>query len=112
LAGVNGLTLNVEPPGTKNSYWMVTAIWDAAYRITKESLMATLSQDGIDTRPFFYPLSSLPAYAATPDAPRAKRENRVAYDLSPRGINLPSGLSLTATDVSRVCKALKAALAR
>ena len=30
LADVPGITLNAEPSGTKNSYWMITAVWDRA----------------------------------------------------------------------------------
>jgi perosamine synthetase len=101
-----GISLNTEPDGTTNSVWMVTAVMDAALGWTKEALAKALGADGIDTRPFFYPLSSLPAYAQSPHVEMAARLNRVAYDISPRAINLPSALSLTELQVGFVCDRL------
>ncbi len=103
LAGVPGLSLNAEPAGTKNTYWMVTPVWDAAYGIEKFEMMRKLSEAGIESRPFFAPLSSLPAYAGTPAARAGARDNRVAYSLTTRAINLPSALCLTREDIQRVC---------
>lgn len=61
LVGMEGVTLNFEAPGTKNTYWMVTFVLDPSLGVEKECLMALLSERGIDSRPFFYPLSSLPS---------------------------------------------------
>jgi perosamine synthetase len=110
LAGTKGVALNAEPPQTHNSYWMVTAVVDGSWGLTKERLMATLADDGIDTRPFFYPLSSLPAYAGSPYAAVAEQRNPVVYDISQRAINLPSALNLTRDQVEYVCDRLTAAL--
>jgi perosamine synthetase len=101
-----GITLNDEPKGTTNSVWMVTAVMDAALGWTKEDLADALGADGIDTRPFFYPLSSLPAYAESPYVAVAAKRNLVAYDISRRAINLPSALSLTSDQVGFVCDRL------
>jgi perosamine synthetase len=101
-----GITLNAEPYATTNSVWMVTAVIDAALGWMKEDLANALAADGIDTRPFFYPLSSLPAYAASPHAAVAAKRNLIAYDISPRAINLPSPLSLTEDQVGFVCDRL------
>lgn len=105
------LTLNTEPAGVRNSYWMVTVAWDAALGLEKRDVSARLKDDGIDTRPFFHPLSSLPAYARAADAPRARQENKTAYDISPRAINLPCGMSITEDDIDRVCERLGRVLA-
>jgi len=107
LDGVAGVTLNAEAEGTRNVYWMVTVILDATLGIEKEPLMANLKERGIASRPFFYPLSSLPAYAGQAEAERARQRNRVSYALSPWGVNLPSALSLTREQVRRVCDVLK-----
>jgi perosamine synthetase len=111
LAGLPGVTLNYEAPGTKNTYWMVTAVLDESLGLRKERLMEQLASEGIDCRPFFHPLSSLPAYAASPEAAAAKGRNRVSYAISPFGINLPSALNLTREQVRRVAAALRAVLA-
>ncbi len=111
LAGIDGLTLNYEAPGTKNTYWMVTAVLDERFGLWKEHLMERLSAEGIDCRPFFHPLSSLPAYAQQPQAAAARARNHISYALSPRAINLPSALNLTREQVMRVCQTFKRVLA-
>ena len=46
-------------------------------------------------------------WTAQKEAKRARESNKVAYSLGPRGINLPSALSLTEGTVERVCEALR-----
>ena len=111
LDGVDGVNLNPEPPGVFNSYWMVTALLDARFGLTKEALIAGLRERGIDARPFFYPLSSLPAYEGQAEALAARDRNRTSYALSPWGVNLPSALNLTHTQVHAVADAVKEILA-
>jgi perosamine synthetase len=112
LEGFEGITLNSEAATIRNTYWMVTAIIDERFGLGKEELIAALGQEGIDSRPFFYPLSSLPAYASWPQAQGARSRNRIAYSISPRGVNLPSALSLTQEKVRYVCDRLRRILAR
>lgn len=107
LHDIEGITLNAEPPDTHNSYWMSTVVFDATLEITKEAMMRRLTERGIDSRPFFNPLSSLQAYEASPDSARARERNHVSYQLGPRGLNLPSALCLEEGDVDRVCVALR-----
>lgn len=107
LDGVPGIVLNHEEPGTVNTYWMVSAIVDAAYGLGKQELMAAFSARNIDTRPFFSPLSSLDAYAGRPATMSARQHNRVAYDLAFRGINLPSGFNLDRDTVGVVAAAFR-----
>lgn len=112
LAEVEGLTLNYEAPGTKSSYWMVTVILDKRFGITKEYLMARMSEKNIDCRPFFHPLSSLPAYGQSEQARQARQRNRVSYQISPYGLNLPSGMNMNHEKVDTVCDALKEIIQR
>jgi perosamine synthetase len=107
LCDVAGVTVNTEPAGTLNPYWMVTAI---ARAHDKQDLARHLKARGINTRPFFFPLSSLSAYADAADTRRARAENLTSYAISPHGINLPSALSLTEDDVERVCREFRGAL--
>lgn len=97
LGNVPGITLNAERPQTKNSYWMVTAVFDKKFKIAKEDLRRRLAPENIQARPFFYPLSSLPAMRARADTP-------VAHDISRRAINLPCGQNLTEKEADYVCK--------
>ena len=112
LEGVPGLVLNAEPEGHFNTYWMTTVILDEQYGLTSQELMTAFGEEDIDVRPFFHPLSALPAYSSTPQAEAAAIRNVVSYALSPRGINLPSAMSLTEAQVDRVCTLLRELLER
>ena len=71
-----------------------------------------LSAQGIATRPFFPPLSSLPGVRGLARCrPRQPSVNRVGYPLATRGINLPSALMLSEADVDRVCGVVRALVA-
>jgi perosamine synthetase len=107
LQPVEGITLNCEPSGTKNSYWMVTAIFDPKFGLFKEDIMRMMKEKGIDLRPFFYPLSSQPAYTALTSARKARRRNNVAYRISPYGVNLPCGMNMDEERVEFVFNAIK-----
>jgi perosamine synthetase len=110
LDGLPGIKLNSEAPGVRNTYWMVSVILDASYNVQKDALQELLGLRGIDSRPFFRPLSALPAYQELPQAREAQERNRVSYRLSPYGINLPSGLNMDEPKVARVCDALAAVI--
>ena len=112
LDEVEDIALNYQGPDTKNTYWMVTVILDPKYNLKKERVMALLDERGIDSRPFFYPLSAIPAYTDYPQAVSARQRNQVSYGLSPYGINLPSGLYLTQEKVKYVADSLKDILRR
>ncbi len=111
LGNVAGITLNAEPSGTRNSYWMITVILDPRFGVQKAELMDWLAEEKIDSRPFFHPLSSIPAYRDLPQAKAARERNKVAYRISTTGVNLPSALNLTEAQVKRVCDTLKGILA-
>ena len=102
LGGVPSLRLNWQAPDTRSTWWMVTVAWEASLGVDKDELAVSLAADGIDTRPFFRPLSSFPAYEGLASARQAKRRSGAAYTISPTAINLPSGLDLCPSDVERV----------
>ena len=107
LKGVDGIKLNYQASETKPVYWMVTVIVDPKFNLPKERLMEKMSERNIDCRPFFHPLSSIPAYRDTEQARLARARNQVSYRLSPYGLNLPSSLSLTRETVGVICANLK-----
>lgn len=110
FAGLDGLIMNAEPAGSYNSYWMITMLLDSSLEIQASALRRYLHEQGIDTRPFFHPLSSLPAFAKSPHAERSRKQDVVSYDLASRGLNLPSGLLLQERDIARVADAVKSVL--
>jgi perosamine synthetase len=111
LAGVEGLTLNFEAVGIRNTFWMVTAVLAEDLGLSKELVIELMREKGIDCRPFFHPLSSLPAYRNVPAVHEAWRRNLVSYRISPHGFNLPSGFNLTEGQVRYVSQTLQSILA-
>lgn len=99
LEGVEGVQLNTEAPETKNTFWMVTVVFDKGNDFDKSKLINSFDEFGIQTRPFFYPVSSLPAINIPAETP-------VAFDISQRAINLPCSQNITENQVDYICKSL------
>jgi perosamine synthetase len=91
----NKFKMNPEPLYAKNSYWMPTIIFDTCFDFIRERLFDFLKENNIDSRPFFYPLSSLPMF-------QKKEENTISYSLYNRGINLPSYHDIMPEDIDRI----------
>jgi perosamine synthetase len=106
LSGLKGVTLNAEPPGTINSFWMVTVVLDPAIGVDKFQLMAELNKRNIDSRPFFSCLSSLPAFADRPKAKRFVTPHDKGAHPATYGVNLPSGYDMTEEKADIVAGAL------
>lgn len=100
------IALNAEQGRTKNSFWMFTAIWERSYSRAKNEVVTAMRENGIDARPFFHPLSSLPAYNTTTGVSSAAPMNVVSYDIASRAVNLPSGFNVTRRHVSHVRETL------
>ena len=111
LADVAGLRLNAETPSVFDSQWMSTLFWDARFGIEKGALIAELAGHGIDTRPVFYPLSSLPAFRQSLQAARARARNLRCGPATQCAINLPSPLDLTEEEADHIAASLRACLA-
>jgi perosamine synthetase len=92
--------LNSEPENTKNSYWLPTVIFDKSLNFDRNAFFEYCKEYGIDSRPFFFPLSSLPMF-------EEKKGNVISYDLFERGINLPSYQDLEKSDASKIIGLLK-----
>jgi len=95
LNGYPGISLNPENTGTINGAWMPTAVFDRDTGITRELLQQAFAAANIDARVFFHPLTSLPMFAE-------RRENRHAWDIPERAINLPSYHDMTEAEIDRV----------
>lgn len=95
------LVPQVETTGAKSVWWMYSVLLTGKSKISRDDLMAALAEDGIETRPLFYPLHIMPAFynenAACP----------VSEDIAARGINLPTHGLLTREDVENICSRLK-----
>ncbi|MCY0149744.1 DegT/DnrJ/EryC1/StrS family aminotransferase [Hoeflea sp. G2-23] len=83
LGALDGISLNIEPEGVTNGYWMPTVVFDRDTGVTRDMLIEAFRAAEIDGRVFFWPLSELPMFEARPD-------NVNAHDIAARAINLPS----------------------
>jgi perosamine synthetase len=87
-----------EDPNITHSYWMCSIlVKDPSMR---EPLRDFLDQNGIETRPLFYPIHTMPMYS------QKFQRHPVAEDLGWRGINLPSYPDLEREDISFICAML------
>ena len=95
LSGLPHVSVNPEPPGTICGGWMPTVVFDADAGVSREKLQAAFAAENIDARVFFYPLSSLGIFDE-------QRQNRLAWDIPGRAINLPSFHDMTCAEQDRV----------
>jgi perosamine synthetase len=110
LADIPDLHFNPEPEGGVNGAWITGLVFGASHRMTKARAMEGLLALGLPARPFFYPLSSLPAYPGM--QARYEPLNPVSYDVSLRGINLPGALNLGQGEIDAVCRGIHTLLGR
>jgi perosamine synthetase len=109
---MGGLPISMNPVPREGGAvcWLVVGLLPEGTTVDqRERLMHRLrAHHGIDTRPFFVPLSKNPPYAAC----RRALASRVcvAEDLAARGICLPSSNRLTREDIARVRASLDAEL--
>lgn len=98
------LQFNHEPPNVFNSFWITAVVFDKSLHMSTNEIIERLAAQGVPSRPFFYPLSSLPAYK---EFNRYKDTNVVAYDISARAINLPGAANLTEDQMLFVCDGIR-----
>lgn len=111
LLGKNGISINAEPEDVANSFWMVTVVLSPSLGLTKFPLMEELRQRGIDSRPFFSPLSKLPAFQDKPEFARFLPAHPAGHIISDYGVNLPSGYNMDERKVEIVVTALNDVIA-
>lgn len=102
--------LNQERAGYRNVYWMASVVLDDEVPLDRAEVCARLRARGVDSRPFFVPMSHLPHLAACRAVGAAGDGCPVSERLSRRGLNLPSGVGLTDEQVRRAASALTEAL--
>ena len=105
LSDGDGLRFSPQADWAENAYWMSSVLLPDG--VDRDRVAAALATDGVDTRPFFYPVHTLPPYV---DGSRG-RVFPVADWIAARGLNLPSSALLTRDDVEYVSEALRTAVA-
>lgn len=105
LKDVASIKLPVEKDWAKNVYWMYGIILDESIGFNAESFAKKLAEDGIMTRPFFYPLHLQPLLKEFKIRPEGKYP--VVERIAEQGLYLPSGLGLKDWQIEWVCRVIK-----
>lgn len=81
-------------------WWMFSILLKDNVKISRDDLMLRLKEDGIETRPLFYPMHIMPPY---------KDENAgcpVSEYVASMGMNIPTHGLLTRDDVKYICECI------
>jgi len=102
LDGVPGIVAKAaEASWAESSFWLYWILLDLGCRLSKHDILRRLRDRGVEARPFFTPVHTLPPYACYPGYCL-----EVAERLHASGINLPSSVGLSEADVEYVCAVL------
>lgn len=82
-----------------HSYWMCSILTDNAKQ--RDVLREHLDKEGIETRPLFYPVHTMPMYSAQ------YQRHPIAEELGWRGLNLPSYPGLKSEEIEFICEKIK-----
>lgn len=86
--------------------WLFTLLVSRESNLTPAEMITRLAQQGIETRPVFFPLHAMPAFKGCCGA----GDFPVTEHLAATGLSLPSALTLSDLDVDTVAAALIATL--
>jgi len=105
LADIEDLQFNMETKDVFNGVWATTLVFGKSHKMTKIKAINKLAELNIPSRPFFYPLSFLPAYKSYKAG--SAKSNPVSYDISDRGITLACSYDLTEEQTIRICEGIR-----
>ena len=94
VATTDHVRLNRVKNWAKSAFWMVCLEVDWFEEDCRDAFMQALKARGIDSRPYFCPMSSMPMYRQA-SLPVSARKAQI-------GLNLPSYYQLTKADVQRI----------
>lgn len=97
--------IRVNPDGGElfNGAWATAVVFSPESGISSNFLLDELPKRSVPLRPFFYPLSSLPAYHGISGGPET---NPVSYSIAGRGIHLPCAMNLTESQIDYISEQL------
>ena len=87
--GIDGVRLQVEPPGCQSNYWLQTLLLDETHASQRDAVLRATNEAGLATRPVWRLMHRLEMYRSAPRAALSKAES-----LEGRIINIPSSASL------------------
>lgn len=102
LSNIPNIKLQSEKEWAKHVYWMFNVVLDKSLFLERDKVMVDLRERGIETRPIFYPIHTLPPYR---DSCRGCNFP-VADWISQRGISLPTWAGVNREDITYICDSL------
>lgn len=97
--------LSPQADWARNVYWLYSVTVPEG--IDRDRFMVDMDAQGIETRPFFYPMHVLPPYLDE----QGDQKFPVTTKLAATGVNLPSSAKITRADVKRICESMFKSLA-
>lgn len=97
LKNIPRIILPPKEKWAKNTYWMYSILIKENSPVSRDILMATLKEKGVETRPFFIPVHLMPPYLGNTTYPLAEK-------LSSQGLNLPSSVVLEDQEIRNISK--------
>lgn len=104
LGDIDGLEFQEELPDSLGIHWMTSILLSGVHAGKRENLTSYLKSMGIDTRPTFPNISKFTFWDSESQA------FPVADSIADEGINLPSGVGLTKSDVDFIARSIRAFL--
>lgn len=95
------IKLNRTVPWAENVFWQVCMEVEGWTTVDRDEFMRAIAKRGIESRPYFYPLSDMPMYKAD-----SLYQTPVAHQISQQGLNLPSYFEMTNQEIEDVCAAI------
>ncbi len=90
---------HIESDDVVHSYWMCTVLIPEG--MDRHALKVYLMEHGIETRPMFYPIHTMPIYS------QKYEKHHIAESLARRGMNLPSYPGLSKENIDEIIDCLK-----
>ena len=102
LRKVSGLSRQTEQAWARHVYWMFSIVLDPEIWQPRDAIIEMLREQGVETRPVFYPVNQLPPYINS----AGSETFYIAENISRNGISLPTWAGLTEDDINYICRAL------
>jgi len=103
LSDLDQVTLMPTQPGAAPTYWLYTILLNEGITLAqRQEVLSELADQGIDARPLWHPINTLPPYA---DCQAFQIEH--APSLYRRALSLPSSVGLGHDDLDRVVSAVR-----
>jgi perosamine synthetase len=108
LADIPGLRLPVERPWARSVYWMYGVVLERQPPMQAEDLARSLIERGVQSRPFFLGMHEQPVLKERGFF--SQESYPVTERIARAGLYLPSGLTLTESQIDEVCEAVRDSL--